>query len=124
MRVDEGTGNVVIRATVPNPDQLLLPGMFVRARVDQALQRDALLAPQQSITFDYTGKPYAMRINDDDTVEQRFIELGRAVGDQWLVLSGLEAGDRVVVEGLQKIRSGNQVTTVPVEPRERAQGAP
>lgn len=115
VRVDESTGNVVIRATVPNPEQLLLPGMFVRARLDQALRRDAVLAPQQAITFDYSGKPYAMLVKADDTIEQRFIEVDRTVGDQWLVRSGLAAGDRVVVEGLQKIRPGAQVTTVAAE---------
>lgn len=123
VRVDESTGNVVIRATVPNPDQLLLPGMFVRASLDQALRRDAVLAPQQAITFDYSGKPFAMRVKEDDTVEQRFIEVGRTVGDQWLVLSGLSAGDRVVVEGLQKIRPGAQVTAVPAEQAAQADQA-
>ena len=119
VRVDESTGNVVIRATVPNPDQLLLPGMFVRARLDQALRRDALLAPQRAITFDYSGKPYAMRIKEDDTVEQRFVEIGRAVDDHWLILDGLAAGDRLVVEGLQKIRPGAEVTTVPAGQEKR-----
>ena len=119
VRVDESTGNVVIRATVPNPDQLLLPGMFVRARLDQALRRDALLAPQRAITFDYSGKPYAMRIKEDDTVEQRFVEIGRAVDDHWLILDGLAAGDRLVVEGLQKIRPGVEVTTVPAGQEKR-----
>lgn len=110
VRVDESTGNVVIRATVPNPDLLLLPGMFVRAHLEQAVRRNALLAPQQTITFDYSGKPYVMRVKDDGTVEQRFIEVGRAVGDRWLVAAGLAAGDRIVLEGLQKIRPGAQVT--------------
>lgn len=110
VRVDESTGNVVIRATVPNPDLMLLPGMFVRARLEQAVRRNALLAPQQTITFDYSGKPYVMRVKDDGTVEQRFIEVGRAVGDRWLVAAGLAAGDRIVLEGLQKIRPGAQVT--------------
>lgn len=113
VRVDESTGNVVIRATVPNPDQLLLPGMFVRARLEQAVRRGALLAPQQAITFDYSGKPYAMLVTADATVEQRFIEVGRAVGDQWLVTAGLAAGDRIVLEGLQKIRPGAAVKAVP-----------
>ena len=113
VRVDESTGNVVIRATMPNPDQLLLPGMFVRARLEQAVRRGALLAPQQAITFDYSGKPYAMLVKADDTVEQRFIEVDRVVGDQWLVTAGLAAGDRIVLEGLQKIRPGAAVKVVP-----------
>jgi membrane fusion protein (multidrug efflux system) len=112
VRVDESTGNVVIRATLPNPDQLLLPGMFVRARLEQAVRRGALLAPQQAITFDYSGKPYAMLVKADDTVEQRFIAVDRAVGDQWLVTAGLAAGDRIVLEGLQKIRPGAAVKSV------------
>lgn len=111
--VDQSTGNVVIRATVPNPDQLLLPGMFVRARLEQAVRRGALLAPQQAITFDYSGKPYVMLVKADDTVEQRFIEVDRVVGDQWLVTAGLVAGDRIVLEGLQKIRPGAAVKVVP-----------
>ncbi len=97
VRVDESTGNVIIRATFPNPDQLLLPGMFVRARLEQGVRRGALLAPQQAITFDYSGKPYAMLVNPDDVVEQRFIEVDRALGDQWLVNAGLAAGDRIVL---------------------------
>lgn len=113
VRVDESTGNVVIRATMPNPDYLLLPGMFVRARLEQGVRRNVLLAPQQAITFDYSGKPFAMRVKEDGTVEQRFIAVDRVVGDQWLVASGLAAGDRIVLEGLQKIRSGAPVTTVP-----------
>jgi len=112
VRVDETTGNVVIRATVPNGSQLLLPGMFVRARLEQAVRRNALLAPQRAVTFDYSGKPYVMRVADDGTVEQRFIVIDRTIGDQWLVTDGLAAGDRVVIEGLQKIRAGAQVTVV------------
>ena len=120
VRVDESTGNVVIRATMPNPDQLLLPGMFVRARLEQAVRRDALLAPQQAITFDYSGKPFAMLVKGDGTVEQRFIGVGRAVGDRWLVTAGLAVGDRIVLEGLQKIRPGAQVTVAVPETKPEA----
>ena len=113
VRVDETTGNVTLRGTVPNPEQLLLPGMFVRASLDQAVRRDAVLAPQKGVSFDYTGKAFAMLVGADNKVERRFISVDRAIGDQWLVLEGLAAGDQVVLEGLQKIREGAEVTTVP-----------
>lgn len=123
VRVDETTGNVVIRATVPNGSQMLLPGMFVRARLEQAVRRNALLVPQRAVTFDYSGKPYVMWVADDGTVEQRFIAIDRTVGDQWLVTDGLAAGDHVVIEGLQKIRSGAQVTVAAAPAAEGGQEA-
>ena len=113
VRVDESTGNVTLRGTVPNPDGLLLPGMYVRASLDQGVRRNAILAPQKAVAFDYTGKPFAMLVGADNKVERRPLTLDRAVGDQWLVTDGLAAGDRVVVEGLQKIREGAPVTAVP-----------
>jgi membrane fusion protein (multidrug efflux system) len=113
VRVDESTGNVTLRGTVPNPDHLLLPGMFVRAGLDQAVRRDAILAPQKGVSFDYTGKAFAMVVDGDNKIQRRFLNVGRAMGDQWLVLEGLAAGDRIVIDGLQKIREGAEVTTVP-----------
>ncbi|MGE3296517.1 MAG: efflux RND transporter periplasmic adaptor subunit [Porticoccaceae bacterium] len=113
VRVDESTGNVTLRGTVPNPDHLLLPGMFVRAGLDQAVRRDAILAPQKGVSFDYTGKAFAMVVDGDNKIQRRFLNVGRAMGDQWLVLEGLAAGERIVIDGLQKIREGVEVTTVP-----------
>lgn len=113
VRVDESTGNVTLRGTVPNPDHLLLPGMFVRAGLDQAVRRDAILVPQKGVSFDYTGKAFVMLVDGDNKIQRRFFSVGRAMGDQWLALEGLAAGDRIVIDGLQKIREGAEVTTVP-----------
>jgi membrane fusion protein (multidrug efflux system) len=114
VRVDASTGDVTLRGTVPNPDQLLLPGMYVRASLDQGMRRDAVLASQKGVTFDYTGKAFAMVVGADNKVERRFLTVDRTIGDQWLVADGLAAGDRVILDGLQKIREGAEVTTVPV----------
>lgn len=113
VRVDESTGDVTLRGTVPNPDHLLLPGMYLRASLDQGMRRNAVLAPQKGVTFDYTGKAFAMVVGADNKVERRFIHVDRTIGDQWLVADGLAAGDRVILDGLQKIREGAVVTTVP-----------
>lgn len=113
VRVDESTGNVTLRGTVPNPELLLLPGMYVRASLDQGIRHNAVLAPQKGVTFDYSGKAFAMLVGADNKVQRRFISVGRAIGDQWLVTEGLAAGDRIILDGLQKIREGVAVTTVP-----------
>ncbi len=113
VRVDESTGDVTLRGTVPNPDQLLLPGMYLRASLDQGMRRDAVLVSQKGVTFDYTGKAFAMVVGANNKVERRFITVDRTIGDQWLVADGLAAGDRVILDGLQKIREGAEVTTVP-----------
>ena len=110
--VDQSTGAVTLRATVPNPDTLLLPGMFVRARLEQGVKKSAILAPQQAITFEYSGSAVAMVVGDDNKVERRLVKTGRAIGDQWLVLDGLNAGEKIIIGGLQKVRHGAEVTTV------------
>ena len=107
--VDQGTGTVTLRATIPNPEQELLPGMFVRARVEEGIRSDAILVPQQGVQRDRRGNPIALVVNDEGKVEERKIETTRAIGDQWLVDAGLEPGDRVIVEGSQKARPGAQV---------------
>jgi membrane fusion protein (multidrug efflux system) len=104
--VDPTTGSVAIRIVVPNPESLLMPGMYVRAMVGSAVLDDALLVPQQGVTRDPKGQAVAMVLTSEDIVEQRTVEVGQAVGDKWLVRDGLAAGDRVIVEGLQKIRPG------------------
>ena len=110
--VDQSTGAVTLRATVPNPDTLLLPGMFVRARLEQGVKKSAILAPQQAITFEYSGSAVAMVVGDDNKVERRLVKTGRAIGDQWLVLEGLKVGEKIIIGGLQKVRHGAAVTTV------------
>jgi membrane fusion protein, multidrug efflux system len=104
--VNESTGTVTLRAQFPNPDRLLLPGMFVRAQLDEGVRTNSLLAPQRGITRNRTGGATAMVINKEGIVEQRQLKTGRAVGDQWLVLEGLAVGDQVIVEGLQKVKPG------------------
>jgi len=110
--VDPDTGAVALRVIVPNPEQLLLPGMFLRARVANGERPDALLVPQQGVTRDPRGQATAMVVGAGGKVEQRQVKVSRTIGDAWLVDAGLEAGDRVIVEGLQKIAPGAQVKAV------------
>ncbi|AXA84914.1 efflux transporter periplasmic adaptor subunit [Lysobacter oculi] len=117
--VDPATGAVALRVVVPNPDQLLLPGMFVRAKVANAERRDAILAPQQGITRDPKGNASAMVVDADGKVAAREVKVSRAIGDKWLVESGLAAGDKLIVEGLQKIRPG-----APVQATEQGSAPP
>ena len=112
--VNESTGTVILRAQFPNPDRLLLPGMFVRTTLEEGLRTNAILVPQRGVTRDRSGKATAMIVNKENVVEVRPINVGRAVGDQWLVLSGLDVGDKVIVEGLQKVKPGAAATAVPV----------
>ncbi|WP_329605383.1 efflux RND transporter periplasmic adaptor subunit [Zavarzinia marina] len=111
--VDEGTGAVTLRAVFPNPDQRLLPGMFVRAEIQLGVDPQGLLVPQQGITRTPTGQASAMVVGEGDKVEPRVVVADRAIGDKWLVTSGLKPGDRVIVDGLQKIHPGAEVTPVP-----------
>jgi len=111
--VDPTTGSVTLRAVFPNPDVLLLPGMFVRAAIEEGVNDRALLVPQQGVSRDTKGNPYALTVNGENKVEQRPLELDRTVGDRWLVRTGLAAGDRVVVEGQLRVRPGATVKVVP-----------
>ncbi|EGO3595171.1 efflux RND transporter periplasmic adaptor subunit [Escherichia coli] len=113
--VDESTGSVTLRAIFPNPQQQLLPGMFVRARVDEGVMEDAILAPQQGVTRDAKGNATALVVNKDNKVEQRTLETGETYGDKWLVLNGLHSGDRLIVEGSAKVTSGQTVKAVEVQ---------
>ena len=110
--VDPATGSYALRVVVPNPDQLLLPGMYVRAVVDMGQRPDGVLAPQQGITRDPKGGATAMVVTADGTVEARAVSASRTVGDQWLVDAGLQPGDRVIVEGLQKIAPGAKANPI------------
>ncbi len=114
--VDEATGTVTLRAQFPNPDDTLLPGMYVRAVLDQAVAQDAILAPQQGITHDAKGNATAMVVGASGSAELRTIIADRAIGDRWLVTSGLKAGDRLIVEGLNKIGPGMPVHATEVTP--------
>lgn len=111
--VNESTGTVSLRAQFPNPDRLLLPGMFVRAQIEEGVRQNAILASQRGITRDRSGKATALVVNNEGMVEQRVLTVGRAVGDQWLVLDGLAVGDRLIIEGLQKVKPGIPATAVP-----------
>lgn len=113
--VDPATASFTLRMVFPNPRQVLLPGMFVRAVVEEGVNEQALLVPQQGVTRDVKGVPIALVVGKDETVEQRTLELDRAIGDKWLVTGGLAPGDRLIVEGLQRIRPGARVRAVPVE---------
>jgi membrane fusion protein (multidrug efflux system) len=108
--VDEGTGSVTLRALMPNPERLLLPGMFVREEIQEGVRQGAVLAPQQGVSHDQKGAPNALVVGPDNTVELRSIETDRAIGDQWLVTSGLKPGDRIIVEGIQSAKPGAKVT--------------
>jgi membrane fusion protein (multidrug efflux system) len=114
--VDPTTGSVILRIVAPNPDQVLLPGMFVRAIIDDGVNEQAILVPQQAVSRDPKGNPTALVVGDGDKVEYRHLTTSRAVGNQWLVTAGLKPGDRLIVEGMQKTRPGSQVKVVPFEP--------
>ncbi|HEX9050248.1 MAG TPA: efflux RND transporter periplasmic adaptor subunit, partial [Anaeromyxobacter sp.] len=111
--VDPGTGSVALRALFPNPRGELLPGMFVRARLAEGVSPQAILVPQVAVTRDQKGLPTALVVNADRKVERRQLVTDRAVGDAWLVTAGVQAGDQVIVEGLQKVRPGAVVNPVP-----------
>lgn len=111
--VDQATGSFTLRLVFSNPKQVLLPGMFVRAVVEEGANEQAILAPQQGITRDPKGNPIAWVVGKDSKVEQRALDLDRAIGDKWLVTKGLADGDQVIVEGLQRVRPGSAIRAVP-----------
>ncbi len=111
--VNPATGMVTLRAEFPNPDELLLPGMFARARVEQAVETNAITIPQRGVTYGANGQPSVMALTPDNKVEIRPITISSAEGNDWIVTSGLKAGDKVILEGLQKIQPGMVVKPVP-----------
>jgi len=113
--VDPTTGTVTLRAVFPNPEDVLLPGMFVRAVMQEGINEKAILIPQQAVSRDFKGNPLVLMIDHGGTVQQRMITVDRAVGNQWLVTSGLIPGDRVIVEGVQKVRPGVMAEAVTVD---------
>jgi membrane fusion protein (multidrug efflux system) len=123
--VDPNSGAVTIRAQFPNPRGTLLPGMFVRAIVNEAVAPDAILVPQQGVSRDPRGGATVLVVDDQDKAELRPIEIAQAVGADWLVTKGLKPGDKVIVEGLQRIQAGAKVRPVPAgSPPSRPAGPP
>lgn len=114
--VDETTGSFSLRVVVPNPDNILLPGMYLRAVVSNGERQNALLVPQQGITRDPKGGANAMVVAPDGTAQQRAVQVSSTIGDKWLVESGLQAGDKVIIEGLQKVRPGSPVQATELAP--------
>ena len=120
--VDESTGMVTLRAIFPNPKQELLPGMYVRAILNEGVDDQAILLPQRALLRDAKGNPTTYVVNAENKVEIRPLKVGRTQGNSWVVLDGLKAGDKVIVEGLQKIRPGSPVRIA--EPTPAKQDAP
>jgi len=111
--VDPGTGTFILRMIFPNPDHILLTGMYVRAIIEEGVNEQAILVPQQGVTRDPKGNAITLVVDDSDKVEQRVLTIERAIGDKWLVNKGLKPGDRVILEGLQRARPGSPVKVVP-----------
>ena len=122
--VDPATGSFTLRIVVPNPEHLLLPGMFVRAVVQEGIAAQAILVLQQGVSRNPKGEPIALVVDEAGTVQQRMLTLNRAMGDKWFVSSGLAAGDRVIVEGLLNIRPGATVKAVPLDSRKAGAEGP
>jgi membrane fusion protein (multidrug efflux system) len=111
--VDENTGSVTLRGQFPNTEKILLPGMFVRGRVEVAVENQAITVPQRGVMRDASGQASVLVVNAQNQVEQRAIRTSSVSGDKWTVSSGLNSGDRVIVEGLQRVRPGSTVVAVP-----------
>lgn len=118
--VDQSTGSITLRAVFPNPKQTLLPGMFVRAIVEEGVSEQAMLVPQRGVSRNPKGEATALVVGAGDKVEQRVIKVVRTVGENWLVNDGLKAGDRVIVEGIQRAKPGTQVKAVAFEAKSEA----
>lgn len=112
--VDPSSGAVTLRAVFPNPDGLLLPGMFVRAEIIEGVREDAILVPQQAITRNRQGEGVAYVVSAEGKVEERIVRTERAIGDRWIVAAGLKPGERIVVEGFQRFRPGDEVSPVEI----------
>ncbi len=120
LTVDPNTGTISLRALFPNPKGGLLPGMFVRARLEEGTKPNAILVPQKGVTRDGKGKATALVVNDESKVERRTLVTDRVIGDAWLVVDGLKAGDRVIVDGLQRARPDAEVVAIPAEEKKQA----
>ena len=113
--VDQGTGSVTLRAVFPNPRQVLLPGMFVRAQVEEGVNQQAILVPQRGVTRNQQGQPTALVVGANNKVKLRTLQTERTIGENWLVTGGVSAGDRVIIEGLQKVAPGADVKIVALD---------
>ncbi|MCX6992690.1 MAG: efflux RND transporter periplasmic adaptor subunit [Kiritimatiellaeota bacterium] len=113
--VDPSTSSFIFRTIFPNPDHTLLPGMYVRAVIEEGVNEQALLIPQQGISRDPKGNALAMLVDASDKAEQRAVKIDRAIGNKWLVTEGLKPGDRVIIEGVQKVKPGASVKVVPFD---------
>ncbi|MFZ2399362.1 MAG: efflux RND transporter periplasmic adaptor subunit [Smithella sp.] len=120
--VDPTTGSVILRIVFPNPKDILMPGMFVRTFVQEGIHKNAMLVLQQAVFRDPKGNPLIFVVDQNGKVEQRSLTLDRAIGDAWLVSSGLAQDERVIVEGMQKVKPGISVKTVPFEKGEKNSG--
>jgi len=118
--VDPSTGSVILRIVFSNPDGVLLPGMFVRAVVKEGVNEQAILIPQQAVSRDPKGNPFTLIVDSEGKVQQRMLTLDRAIRDKWLISSGLASGDRVIVEGIQKVRPGASVKVIPLDVARKA----
>ncbi|MEH6594592.1 MAG: efflux RND transporter periplasmic adaptor subunit [Colwellia polaris] len=107
--VDPSTGSVTLRAQFPNPENFLLPGMYARASIVEGVVSDAILVPQRGVSRNSKGEPTAMVVNKDNKVESRVLQVDRTIGSNWLVTNGIKAGEKLIIEGLQKIRPGSAV---------------
>jgi membrane fusion protein (multidrug efflux system) len=112
--VDQSTGSVTLRAVFPNPDKILLPGMFVQAVIEEGVNDQAILLPQQCISRDNKGNPFTWVVGQDGKAEMRFLQLDRAIGDKWLVTKGIAPGEQIIYEGALKLRPGAAVKAVAV----------
>lgn len=119
--VDTSTGNVSLRAVVPNPDGLLLPGTYVKAVIPAAVNEQAILVSQSAVTRNTKGEPMVKLVGQDGKVQERLIETGDAIKDQWVVSNGLKAGEQLIIRGATKVRSGQDVKITSAAPA--AQGA-
>ncbi|MGD9733674.1 MAG: efflux RND transporter periplasmic adaptor subunit [Desulfamplus sp.] len=111
--VDPTTGSVTLRIIFPNPESILLPGMFVQTLINEGVNKQAVLIPQQGVSRDFKGNPIALIVDAQGKVEQRMLALDRAIGNKWLVASGLKQGEKLIVEGAHRIRPGAIVDALP-----------
>jgi membrane fusion protein (multidrug efflux system) len=122
LSVDQGTGQIMLRAEVPNPQGRLLPGLYVRVRLEQAQVADAILLPQQAVARSNEGDSVKV-VGSDGMVSTRAVKVGSAQGNQWIIVEGLKAGELVMVDGFQKVRGPGPVKPVPWQ-RQPAAGSP
>ena len=120
--VDPNTGTVTLRAQFPNPSGLLLPGMYVRTRLSQATSPNAILVPQQGLTRDARGNATVMLVGPDNKALQQTVIASQTVGQSWLITSGLKAGDKVITEGLDRVKNGQPIRPVPAGSRSKPKG--